>query len=244
MSNNVRTGIILIGLAAAVLGFAVLFRPELASMFGISRPFVILIGAIAAILGFRSIQLRRYTERDQAEPADPETPHELPVPGDDFDETVATLAARRTGRWHGGDFDRIRSRLREVAIAVIRERERCSRTEAAERIDAGTWTDDPAARYFLGGPNVDRPPLSVRIRSFLGKDAGFQFYANRTADEITSLSPWAPDVGPTPEEDGDGASGDRPIWQPEYANADDASTTDQSEPSEAPTESEEAVESQ
>lgn len=239
MSNRVRTGVILIGLVAAVLGFAVLFRPELAGMFGISRPFVILIGGIAAILGFRSIQLRRYTERDQAEPADPETPHELPVPGDDFDETVAALAARRTGRWHGGDFDRVRSRLREVAIAVIRERERCSRAEADNRLEAGTWTDDPVARYFLGGPDIDRPPLSIRIRSFFGGEAGFQFYANRTADEITSLSPWAPDVGPTPEEDSDGVTGDRPTWQPKYAHPENDPTTDRSET----TEPEEAAES-
>lgn len=224
--SRVQNGVVLIGIIAALVGFAILIRPQLATELGISRPFVIVIGVIAGVLGLRSLQLRRFTERDQADPTDPETPYELPVPGDDFDDTVANLAARRTGRWHGGDFDRIRSRLREVAIAVIRERDRCSRAEANDRIKTGDWTDDPVAQWFLGGPDVSRPPLRIRVQSFFFGDSGFQFYANRTADEITSISPWGAEPEGGHDEDGSQADRETPSWRLDQGRSAETGDTD------------------
>ncbi|MFW6376714.1 MAG: DUF7269 family protein, partial [archaeon] len=40
--------------------------------------------------------------------------------------------------------------LRSVAIETIRQRMNCSEDEAADLLEAGTWTDDPNAAAFFG----------------------------------------------------------------------------------------------
>lgn len=95
--------------------------------------------------------------------------------GDDS-EDEPDLGPRRTDA---------RGRIRETAIAVIAAAENCEPSEAARRIDAGTWTDDPRAAAFLGGARY--APLRVRIRDWASGD-GYERWATHAVAEIEALA--------------------------------------------------------
>ncbi|WP_132058808.1 DUF7269 family protein [Halorussus amylolyticus] len=76
-------------------------------------------------------------------------------------------------------------RIRETAIAVIAAEENCSRANAADRIDAGTWTDDPRAAAFLGGAR--HAPLRVRIRDWASGQR-FERWATHAVEEVEAIA--------------------------------------------------------
>jgi hypothetical protein len=76
------------------------------------------------------------------------------------------------------------SRIRRTAITVVAEVERIDDEEAAERIAAGTWTDDPRAAAFLGGRRL--APLRVRIRDWASGER-FERWATHAVDEIDAI---------------------------------------------------------
>jgi len=78
-----------------------------------------------------------------------------------------------------------RGRVRERAIAAVAAAENCDRERAAERIDAGTWTDDPRAAAFLGGAR--HAPLRVRIRDWASGER-FERWATRAVAETEALA--------------------------------------------------------
>ncbi|GAB7017197.1 DUF7269 family protein [Halostagnicola bangensis] len=73
---------------------------------------------------------------------------------------------------------RLREEFQRTAIRTIVRTDGCSAESAQERIDQGTWTDDPVASAFLC-PNAE-PSLSSRVRVRLR----FHHDARRTAREI------------------------------------------------------------
>lgn len=95
--------------------------------------------------------------------------------GDDA-EDVRNLGKRRATA---------RGRIRETAIAVIAAAENCEPSEAAQRIDGGTWTDDSRAAAFLGGARY--APLRVRIRDWASGD-GYERWATHAVAEIEALA--------------------------------------------------------
>jgi hypothetical protein len=172
------------GTVLVALGFLFILQPSLAAVLPIPRLALVVIGLLAAVEGIRSVQRRRGSDIVGAEPPDPEFGIETDAPGDDFDALIARLSTRRG--WIGGDFDRVENRLRTAAITVVAARFGLSKAEARERIEAGSWTDDPVAAAFLGGPTVPQPPLEVRLRMRFGTTPRFQQYAFRTADTIAA----------------------------------------------------------
>lgn len=177
---------LLASLGAVGVGLGILFvvQPGLAAVLPLPRLTLVVIALLAAVEGIRSVQTRRRTEIDGATPPDPEIGIDTDAPGDDFDTRIARLSSRRG--WIGGDFDRVQSRLRTAAIGVVASRHGIPRREARDRVERGTWTDDPVAAAFLGGENVDDPPLGDRLKMMLGSTPRFQHYAFRTADAITA----------------------------------------------------------
>jgi len=177
---------ILASFGAVLVGLGLLFvlQPGLAAALPIPRLTLVVIGLLAAVEGIRSVQRRRGSEIAGAELPDPEFGIETDPPGDDFDTRIARLSTRRG--WIGGDFDRVENRLRTAAVSVVAARYGLSKREARERIEAGSWTEDPVAAAFLGGPTVPQPPLEVRLRIRLGTTPKFQRYVDRTADAIAA----------------------------------------------------------
>lgn len=176
-----------LGIGLAGLGLAVVALPNLSRVVGLPRLAVALLGALALVEGVRSLQSRRHTEVEGAELPDPEARHDPPRPGDDFDERVASLDRRRGRSWDGREHRQLRDRLRAAAVEAVAHRRRLPRAAARDRVEAGDWTDDPAAAWYLGGPAVPSPPWSVRLRAFLGGGSPVGFYARRTVDAIVGL---------------------------------------------------------
>ncbi|MFB6256734.1 MAG: hypothetical protein ABEH58_08450, partial [Haloplanus sp.] len=101
---------------------------------------------IALVEGLRAVGERRSATIEGARPADVEDGVPTPVPGDDVDELLGAAARAPLP----DEEARLRRRLREVAVAAVARRDGVSRTAAAERVEAGTWTEDPVAAAFLG----------------------------------------------------------------------------------------------
>ncbi|UPV76844.1 hypothetical protein M0R89_20465 (plasmid) [Halorussus limi] len=98
----------------------------------------------------------------QTETPTPERPVTAPVAGDAVDDALASRTALAPVV---GDERReaLRERLRTVAVETWVRRDECSREEAEERLDAGTWTDDREAAAFLAGngPGVEARALAL-----------------------------------------------------------------------------------
>lgn len=136
-------------------------------------------GVALAVLGW--MVARRATGRvEQASPPDPETVPDAPRPG----ERVDDLLARWPGGLGGADRDYLRERLRAAAVYAELGEGR-SPTAARERVDSGTWTDDPVAARFLGADPAG-PTIAERLRLALRGDAWTQHAARRAARELAS----------------------------------------------------------
>lgn len=154
-----------VGLVAAGLGVVMVVAPGLAADVGRGEPVIVLVGLLAVVQGVRAAVDRRRAEVSAAETGDPETPPELPTPGDDFDERLA-----RVGTYHPrttSERREIRDRLAEVAVAALTRRERCSAAAAREMLREGTWTDDPVAVAFFSERGRRTLPLREQLASIV-----------------------------------------------------------------------------
>lgn len=183
--SRVRDTLASIGAVGVGVGFLFVVQPGLARLLPLPRLTLVVLGLLAGVEGLRSIQRRRRSGIDGAEPPEPERGIETPAPGTDFDDLIARLSTRRG--WIGGDFDRVESRLRNAAVGAVATRDGIPKHEARLRITEGTWTDDPVAAAFLGGPEVPAPPLGERLRMMVSSTSRFQLYAMRTADAVTAV---------------------------------------------------------
>lgn len=183
-----RAGNALVAVAVVALtyGVAAAYEPDLAGLLVVTEWYVPLLGVLAVLLGYRSVQRRRRTEIRGVETADPEVVTPVEAPGAGFDRRVAAASSYRRTTIQARQ--RVKERLADAAIAAIQRRQDCSHEAAADRLDAGTWTDDPFAAAFLGGPDVPEPPLVARLRHALRAESAFQRDARRTADAIADLT--------------------------------------------------------
>lgn len=153
------------GLAAASLGVVMVLAPGLAADVGRGRPVIVLVGLLAVVQGVRAAVERRRAEVSAAETDDPETPPDLPAPGEDFDERLA-----RVGTYHPrttSERREIRDRLAEAAVAALTRRERCSEAAAREQLREGTWTDDSVAAAFFAERGRRTLPLREQLATIL-----------------------------------------------------------------------------
>lgn len=184
--SRARTALVAVAIAALAYGVATAFEPGLAGLLVVNEFYVPLLGGLAIVLGYRVAQRRRRTEIRGVETADPEIVAPVDAPGVSFDRRVAKATGYR--RTTVETRQRVHDRLQDAAVAVVQRRFDCSRGAAIDRIEAGTWTDDPFAAAFLGGPDAPSPPLVARLRHALRTESSFQRDARRTADAIAVLS--------------------------------------------------------
>lgn len=178
-----KQAIAVVGVVTVVTGLYVVFVGP-PGAFDFDYTFVTLVGLLAVVQGLRYGLERRHTEFRATETADPELRYHVPVPGDDHDETLSIASGwgyRARNRQHS-----IRDDLRRVAAETIAIRESCSLEEAVERVEAGTWTDDPVAAAFLGD-RLAKPPLRHRLRATLSRQPSFVYRVRRTVAAVAAL---------------------------------------------------------
>lgn len=185
--TGLRDAVASLGIALAALGLGFVAFPRAAGALPLPRVAVVVLGLFALVEGARSLQSRRRTPVDGAEFPDPERRRSTPIPGDEFDDRVATLARRGRRSWADGEHGRLRRRLRASAVEAAAHRWRLGTDDARDRVEAGEWTDDPAAAWFLGGADAPAPPWRVRARAAIAAGSAFAFYASRAADAVVAL---------------------------------------------------------
>ncbi|WP_117592442.1 DUF7269 family protein [Haloprofundus halophilus] len=177
-----RTVTAFAGLTATVFGFAVVVNRGLAGAFGLDYLVVTLVGALALVQGIRYGLSRRKTTFHATTTDDPELRYHVPVPGDDVD--VEFAGERSLGR--AQKRERVRERLREAARETLVGYGGLTPEEAQERLDAGTWTDDPVAAAALR-ESPPRPSLVARVRAMLRTESPFERSARRVVDELVAI---------------------------------------------------------
>ena len=178
-----RTGVA-VGLVAVVFGFTVVLQRGLAAPFGsMTYTFVMLVGALALVQGLRYASEARTVEARATATPDVEDRYEVPVPGSDVDQLLASAGGLSTGSV--GRRRELHERLRAVTRETLLSRGDYAEAGAADALADGTWTGDPVAAWFVG-TDVPPPP-SVRIRGLLGSDVEFTFAARRTVSALAAV---------------------------------------------------------
>jgi len=133
--------------------------------------------------------------------------------GSDLDEAIRSADGTGQRRWDGTGQERgsarvtVRRYLEPLATTLVADRADCSEEEATERLQEGTWTDDPgAARLFELGAEESR------LRRLLGLTPSVSAQARAVVDEL------GPNVlGPTeskPPDPGETRASEEQRWEP------------------------------
>lgn len=170
------------GVLAGLLGLALVLVPGIATGVSVSDVLVYALGGLALLLALGRIQRRRKAERREFQTPEPETPVELPAPGDDVDQRLRNLRdLRQRGRFPTERQD-LDERLEEVAIRVIARRDDITRAAAERQLQEGSWTDDRlAAAYFA--ENVELP-VGERLRIGIRTGSPTGIYARHAIEAL------------------------------------------------------------
>lgn len=186
-----------VGLGLWGLAVALAIEPTLAGRLGLAdllagvRNGYLLVagvGVLAVIHGL-SVWISWSAEGiDEASPPAVELAMAGRVPGTDLDEALPELAGERGRAARPVDHrDWIRRRLVVDAANTIARIRNCSRSEAEDRVEAGTWTDDPYASDFLGGPDAPGPRWYQQLWNGFRRRDAFSLRVRRTIDALERL---------------------------------------------------------
>ncbi|MFD1645685.1 DUF7269 family protein [Haloarchaeobius litoreus] len=181
---KLRTLLAVFGVALALTGFTLVAAPGLASTITLDEAVLVFVGLLGVLQGVRVAIARSRTAYEQVETPDPEASQDLPTPGDEFDEMLATAGADRREREMR---ESVRNRLERAAVATIVRTEGCTEAEAKRRLESGEWTDDPYARAFFTG-SVEGASLFDRIDLRRDNQSRYHRWAVHAASEITRRS--------------------------------------------------------
>lgn len=169
-ARRLRLPLALLGIVAFALGIASIVAPTIAAVvpiaeirdfFGTHYDFILLaiLAGVAAFVVVGLVVVRGVTGLNQTTPPRPEEVHSVPTFGAEFDEILSGGRLRTMLRTnHHGD---VRSRLREAAITTVMREAGCTRSEALDRVERGTWTDDADAATFLAEPAKREGPTGA-----------------------------------------------------------------------------------
>ncbi|MFB6127925.1 MAG: hypothetical protein ABEJ79_11610 [Halolamina sp.] len=153
----------LVGAIAVAIGFVAVGDRGLAALLTLDRSLLLVLAVLSFVLGLGAARERRDLDRRLADTDDVEGRYEAPRPGTDLDERFAGadglsgLSLRRRSD--------LRERVATAAVAAL-SGAGLSESAARERIDAGEWTDDPLAAWYLS-PELGLS-LSARLRTLVG----------------------------------------------------------------------------
>lgn len=153
------------------------------AIFGNDYVLVAVLGTLGLLLGLAALANRGTTGLDQAAPPPPEPIYPVARHGESID---AFLDGRDPGDGVGtGRSDVIRTRLRSIAVTTVMRSANCTMAEARERIETGSWTDEPLAATYLAGD--ERPGLGARLKAALVGTSPDRQAARVAAAEIAEL---------------------------------------------------------
>lgn len=207
--NGLRVALATVGVAVAAAGLAMVVDPSLAGSVPSSEQVVQVLGVLALLQAGRILWHRYRSELRAGTVEDPpESPPAGPSPGTDFDDLAAAAADVSTGRTLRSRRNRLRRRLRRAIVAGLQQRQDRSPEEAADAIEAGTWTDDPeAAALFTDEVAVDGSSRWLSLSR--GGPGTLTHRANRAAYAVAELAGVEVDDSP-----GHGDRGERPRGEP------------------------------
>lgn len=165
-----RRVLLALGLVFAALGVAVAAMPSIVSVVRLPDVPRVVVAALAVVFA-----LATHAARKQADFRDPddaavratglEGRFEPPRPGTEIDTELAT--GPRDGA--SGADNRLRERLRVLAVRVLADAEGWSEEEAHRRLEDGTWTDDRTAAALFS--EQVSPSASDLVVSFAGVES-------------------------------------------------------------------------
>jgi uncharacterized repeat protein (TIGR01451 family) len=177
-----------VGVLAVLAGVAVLAQPSLATAVPVAAIVTPLIAIFALVIALWLVRERYNTTLDHVAFPTAELPFAMSTPGDDIDEMLYryTQLGEATLEYP----EQIGERLRDVAVAVIARREECTRDEALDRLEDGSWTDNRWAAAFFS-ERVAPPTLSRldRVRRRFGSGEGaYERQVRETVDAIVDVA--------------------------------------------------------
>ncbi|MGB9963955.1 hypothetical protein [Halobacterium sp. CBA1126] len=154
-----RRVLLALGVALTALGVAVAADPALAVTLGLPAVPRVVVAVLAVAFALAARAARKNVDfRDPEEAtvraSSLEGRFEPPRPGADVDADLAAGSGASTTD------DRLRERLRVLAVRVLADAEGWSEEEAHRRLDDGTWTDDRAAAALFAA-DVSPPSRHV-----------------------------------------------------------------------------------
>lgn len=136
-----------------------------------------------ALLGYAFLVVRRRDGTRYRATPDPELPVEAPAPGEDLRTVLDAFRDRRRSHRGPGLVDA----LRRAAITVLVRFGDCSEDAALDRIEDGTWTDDPVAAAYLGSGESSTSVLAA-LRDAVGPETTRERNVRRTVDAIVEAA--------------------------------------------------------
>lgn len=157
-----RVGIV-VGGGVLLVGLGLAFLPGVAEGVPVGLLVGQLFGLVGLLLAGYLVRERYHAVPRITDVPEVEFPLSTPTPGDDLDEMVYRLTRLREATIEYRQ--QVREKVGEVAVAVIRNRDDCSREEAVAKIKDGTWTDVPAAaNFFADGGGGSAPSMLTQLR--------------------------------------------------------------------------------
>lgn len=194
-----RIGIV-VGTVVLAAGVVLLFAESIAASLAVNALVVDLLALGAVGLGVWTARERYHALQNETAIPAVERVSATPTPGDEIDDLIYRMNELREGTIEYRE--RIQERVAEIAIAVMTYRDDCSREQAIERLEAGTWTDDAlAAGFFTGvGATVNRSIVDQIVDRFSDAKTPYEQQLQRTVDAIEDVAEFG--------FDGDGRSTD------------------------------------
>lgn len=182
-----------VGVAVALVGFALLLVPGFAASLTTGRSVLYGVAALSFIYALSVADDRSRADVEGHDTDEPETVQSLPAPGVAFREQMDHVRRRsdfESQRLHQS----VTEDLSDIAVAVVSRREGCSPAEARRMLERGTWTDDPVAAEFFttGGLRMSTREL---LREVAGRRRPFAEEVDRVVDELVAIWEAADGVG-------------------------------------------------
>lgn len=174
----IRTVLLAVGTLSTAVGAGLLLVPSAGGRVGPLVLVGVVVGTLA-LAGSAGVS-RLSTPRERLDPPRSGDETDAAVPGDEFDRRLASLSTHSSR--DADERAAVRERLRTLAIERIVSENECSRAAARERIDDGTWTDDPVAAALFTG---ERPSLAAQLRALAGGKSPFGRRAERVVEVLT-----------------------------------------------------------
>lgn len=173
-----------VGVGCVLAGLSVVLAPSLAVE--VTSNVLTVIGVLAGLAGIAAVYERVTTNERRVEPPTPEHRRSFQVPGETFDQQLATLGPRNRGRSASNE-RAVRDRLDGLAVAVL-VRDGDTEAAAREHLAEGTWTDDPHAAAFFAEARASDVPLEARLRAAFSAEPSTRRRARHAVDALSRIA--------------------------------------------------------